>query len=192
MKKQLQLLILALVISVQVKSQVGSALNFSGSSDFVQLSDPNFGTSDFTLETWLKPTNIAGSYVMSTRTNEFGGAGNWFVLSHTNGKIGMEMADAGLGYVYFETAGTPVTLNVWNHIALVRSGLEFRIYVNGILSGSYTDVALRNFFTGNNSIRLSGWADVGVAYFSGMMDETRLWNVARTECQINIYKDWFA
>ncbi|MBA4240252.1 MAG: hypothetical protein C0448_05975, partial [Sphingobacteriaceae bacterium] len=167
----------------------GSALNFDGANDYVQMADPNFGTSNFTIETWMKPNATTGSYLITTRSVEMGGAGNWFVLGYNAGKIGLEVGSAGIGNFYFETAGTPVTLGAWNHVALVRSGLQFSIYVNGILEASYTDAGLRSFITGNNSMRLSGWANVGVAFFNGDMDETRFWNVARTACEINTYKN---
>ncbi len=185
--KKILLSIACLFGSLLTNAQTGAALNFSGSGDYVQLADPNFGTSNFTLETWIKPNTTNGSYLISTRSVEMGGAGNWFVLSHTAGKIGMELAAAGFGATYFETPTTPVTLGSWNHVAIVRSGVQFSIYVNGVLSASYTDVGIRNFNTGQNSIRLSGWANVGVAFFNGMMDETRFWNVARTACQINTF-----
>jgi hypothetical protein len=166
---------------------VASALSFNGANDYVQLTDPNFGTSDFTLETFMKPNTANGAYLISTRSVEMGGAGNWFALHYNSGKIGLELSDEGFGTGYFETGGTPVTLGAWNHVVLVRAGLQFSIYVNGILSASYTDLGLRNFNTGMNSIRLSGWANVGVAFFDGMMDETRFWNVARTQCEINTF-----
>ncbi len=190
MKKQLRFLFLILVVSIQTNAQSGAALAFSGSGDYVQLTDPNFGTANFTIETWMKPNTSAGAYLITNRSVEMGGAGNWFVIHYNNnGGIGLELADAGMGSAYFATANNVITVGAWNHVAVVRSGLNIYIYVNGVLQGSRLEPGMRNLNTGQNSLRLSGWANVGVAFFNGMMDETRLWNVARTECELNIYKD---
>lgn len=73
-----------------------SALNFDGANDYVQMADPNFGTSNFTIETWMKPNTTTGAYLITTRSVEMGGAGNWFVIHYNNnGGIGLELADAG-------------------------------------------------------------------------------------------------
>lgn len=186
MKKTL-LSIACLFGSLFTNAQTGAALSFSGANDYVQINDPNFGTSDFTLEAWIKPTTTAGAYLISTRSFEMGASGNWFAFGYNNNKIGLEMADAGLVYSYFETPGTPVNIGSWNHVALTRSGANFSIYVNGVLEARYADSGIRNFSTGSGNLRLSGWPDVGVAFFNGSMDEVRFWNTARTQCDVISY-----
>lgn len=182
-----------LALNAQVNLTTNAeALNFDGVNDYIQLNDPNFGTSDFTIETWIKPNNAAGSsYLITTRTSEDSGGGNWWSLICLNNKAAIELSDAGGIGTYILLTGLPGSIQngIWSHIAVVRAGLQTKLYVNGTLEATHNDTFLRNFNTGANSLRYGGWVDFNTAYYNGSMDETRLWNIARTQCEINTYKN---
>jgi len=63
-----------------------------------------------------------------------------------------------------------------------------RLYVDGILKASGT--ASASSFNWNTKILL-GYSNTSPVnkYFNGNMDEVRIWNVARTQCEINTYKN---
>lgn len=168
------------------------ALIFDGINDYVTMADPNFGTSDCTIETWFNQTSsTSGGYLVTSRSTEGGPSGNWWAVAigtGTNqGSLTMELADAGLGYIAYTTAPGLFSTGSWNHAAVVRSGTSIRIYINGILRLSATDAGVRNWVTGNNVMRLGGWPEWNGAWFLGKLDETRVWNVARTQCEIQSY-----
>ena len=82
---------------------------------------------------------------------------------------------------------TPITTGLWYHAAATYDGTTWRLYLNGTLDrelavGAYTPEA--------SSIQHAGLAtamtSTGVAsgYFNGVLDEVRIWNVARSGAEI--------
>ena len=80
---------------------------------------------------------------------------------------------------------TPIGIGPWHHAAATYDGNEWRLYLDGRLDGSLvvgrspalSDVVVSlatALDSGNNP---SGW-------FDGVLDEVRVWNVARSETQI--------
>jgi len=156
----------------------GNALSFNGANTYVQMSDVNLGTSDFTLEGWIKP-NVLSGYIYSTRTVETGAAGNWFIV-HCKG---FELATGSSSYLPMSGTFTP-TPGAWYHFAIVRNPTTITLYFNGILDTQVADNAsLRNLTTGNVT-RFGGNISQNAGWFNGQIDEFRVWNVARTQTQI--------
>ena len=83
-------------------------------------------TGDFTLEAWIQPTAFTsgGQGVFDARVNR-GTAASWVWGINSTGKVNYFN-----GTTY--TGATSVTLNVWTHIAVVRSGGTLTMYVNGV------------------------------------------------------------
>lgn len=173
-----------------------AALDFDGINDVVQISDPVFGTGDFTMEGWLKPstTNTTGGFIISSRFNEGFQAGFWWTLrcgpdGGAGRLIGIEMAESGGGHVAYQNFNSTNLLSsgVWNHFAIVRQGLKISIYINGNLSNTFNEVISHNLNNGYNNLNIGGWAQNNTSWYSGAMDELRLWTVARTQCEIQSY-----
>jgi hypothetical protein len=114
---------------------------FDGTGDY--LSTPTstglgFGTEQFTFEAWIYPTSNPANgpgTIIDCRSGEL--AEGWVVRIFNNLTIGLYNGPAN---VTVNSTGT-VTMNVWNHIAVVRSstssnGVTF--YINGIASGTAT------------------------------------------------------
>lgn len=170
----------------------GAALSFNATNDYVTMSDPNLGTSDCTIEAWFKQTTASvGGYLLTTRSSEGGPNGNWWAIglgAGTNqGSIGLELAVAGSNYTALATDNGLFGINAWNHLAIVRSGTLISIYLNGSLAQSFIDPIIRNWNTGANKMRIGGWVEWNGAWLDGAIDELRVWNVARTQCEIQSY-----
>ncbi len=71
----------------------------------------------------------------------------------------------------------PGSKNIWIHFALVYDGTNVKLYANG---NPKTD-QLRSLDTISNTFYIGKW---GNNYFDGKIDELRVWNVARTQEQI--------
>ena len=157
--------------------QVGIRLN--GSNEYLNMLNApvaNFGTGDFTLESWVKLNNVGPAQAV------FGSMSNGFTLwisgGNLNGAIASNQFDISTGSV--------ITANNWHHVAMVRQGNDAFLYVDGVLQASNSGFASRNV---NTSVPLYYGAQLTGLYLGGSIDEGRMWNVARTQSEINNTKD---
>jgi hydrogenase maturation factor HypE len=97
-------------------------------------------------------------------------------------------------YVYFNAAtdssgekgtvgSTALPLNTWSHLAGTYDGATLRLYVNGVLAASqpYTG----SIITSSGALRLGGNAVWG-EYFTGRIDEVRIYNRALSQSEIQV------
>ena len=153
----------------------GSSMAFDGTGDY--LFSPNtplvpFGTGDFTIEVWIYPTKISttnGIAIVSNRTDNTANTTFGCLWSNSNG-------------IYLHTYSTAIlnsavqpTINVWQHVAYVRSSGTLKIYLNGSQIGSSTS------FTADISSQV-GWyvgkdgthSASGAETFQGYMQDFRI------------------
>lgn len=114
---------------------------FDGAGDYVSTPNaPEFliGSGDYTFEFWLKPGALKTSNLFSFRN------GDTFDLSMylmANGTFGVVISTNGTTWAVDSTrnaAGTPITANVWYHVALCKTGSVYKGFVNGIEQWSHT------------------------------------------------------
>jgi gliding motility-associated-like protein len=166
-----------------VTVHTNNSLNFDGSLDRVNLTSNSIqdGATAFTIEAWIKPNNSNWDNAYHAIIgNQTGGTANtrnpsFYIFQ---GKIHVDSyQDNTLTRYDFLTSQALILQNVWSHIALVKEGNQFKIYINGNL----TD-------TGNapNAVNITGPYQFGFIenYYAGLLDEVRFWNVSRTQAQI--------
>ena len=191
----------------------GSALQFSGATganQYVTFGTASaLGATTFTLETWFKRT--AAGIGVTTGT---GGITSAIPLITKGGAESETPANVNMNYFlgidatsnvlvadFEEPAGpnhpvsgtTAITSNVWHHAAAVYDATTgtWRLYLDGNLdrtlalgtafqpqAASLQHAALGTSLTSTGAIANSG------GFFAGVMDEVRIWNVARTTTQI--------
>lgn len=76
--------------------------------------------------------------------------------------------------------------NKWTHFAIVYDGSTMRIYANGQLVGSRTTVY---DLADTTPLQIGRWISQGGSYFVGEIDDLRVWNVARTQSEIQASMD---
>jgi hypothetical protein len=82
-----------------------------------------------------------------------------------------------------------LSANNWHHIAFVLNGPSQYVYMDGVVAQSGTSSKKDNTSAGT-SLNIGGFAEEIAAtlenssYFSGTIDEVRIWKVARTAMQI--------
>jgi hypothetical protein len=99
-----------------------------------------------------------------------------YQLAGTESSLSFGSNGAG-GANVFTTVAVPA--GEWVHVAGTSDGSQVRIYVNGVLRNSATG-SLANENTAPLRIGTSG----SCSRFSGLMDEVRIWSVARTDAEI--------
>ena len=118
------------------------SVSFDGTGDFLTIpktADLEFGSGDFTFECWYRATSLpAYAYLFSNNVA--------FQVALNLGVPSVWISTNGDGIAYFATLianvavegynGTSVEKYKWNHIAVTRSGSDFRLFLNGVLAKS--------------------------------------------------------
>jgi len=159
-----------------------NALDFDGSNDYVDCGNSasvqRNGTQSLTLEAWVKPTGGQWVAVISkfvhTASNE-----GYSLEIFTDNKVSLLYGNNWSDW-NATTSSTSLTPGVWSHIAATYDGTTVKVYINGLLTQSAT---WTNGLTDSGTNLLLG-ARSGTTFYSGQMDEVRVWTVARTEAEI--------
>jgi hypothetical protein len=126
-------------ISTAQSKYGGSSLYFDGTNNcFIGTpadSIYTLGSSNFTLEMWIRPFTANPNGILgwnNSATFQSGGTGNP-VYSDFGGKFSFWRQYGGVNNLQ------QLIVNVWQHHALVRDGNNYRWYLNGILTMSFTN-----------------------------------------------------
>ena len=114
----------------------GSSYYFDGTDDKLTIpnnTDFNFGSGDSTIEMWVYPTRISGTQenLITRGTSGYSG----FIMSVKNF---LDSTNGGSSWNVSITYDNPLVANVWQHIAVCRSGDTWTVYINGVANGSAT------------------------------------------------------
>ena len=160
----------------------GNALYFDGINDYISAgSKPNLEmTNSFTLEAWIKPQQNSQQGVIVGREGEYR------LAIGTDNRIHFAIANTNPSWTWINT-GYAVNLNQWSHVSLSYDNGLIKTYINGELvytyegSGVIGDYALH---ANQDDLRIGNREWANLDSFKGEMDEVRVWNVARTQAQI--------
>jgi hypothetical protein len=129
-----------------------------------------FGTGDFVLEFWVRPTTVSGIRIFfDFRTSGDGPGGGV-------GRINMATVDGNVVWYIFNAiriqSTTAISANTWSHLCVSRSGSSTRMFINGVQEGvTWTDNT--NYTVGAGSPRLGRNHDdtAGSILFAGYIDQ---------------------
>ncbi len=152
-----------------------NSLSLDGIDDHISTTAmPQLGTSDFTIEGWVKPTTITPASIRIIFDNRTGNSEN------NNGAVAWLTTDSKLFIGYTASGFTGANLfnsGAWNHVAFTRQSGVFRSFLNGTLQGSQTPSS-KNINHGN--MRIGAGFDTGAYNWNGQIDDFRVTNgVAR-------------
>lgn len=169
-------------MDLQTKHNGVGAIYFDGNGDFLSIPyhDFEFGYSDWTLEAWVYPTASATYQDIISRRSS-GTTGGGFLLCLYNLVPRMYVsATTGGSWDAVNAIGAPnaIGLNTWTHLAMVRSGGLFKLFVNGQLSAIAASSASLPVGTSTLPLCIGGGAD-GSEPFTGYMDDLRVTKAAR-------------
>ena len=177
--------ITVLMFSLSVSFAQNQQLYYDGENDKCYIPDAEVLFSNleiFTVEVWLKPFDISNSPIfIGSSSNEilFGIDNNYKDVCISTNFINGNTFVKSFNYAFTD-------VGVWHHIAYVRSGTgsgHGKIYIDGV------DKTSPYYNTTGVSIPMTGDLELGISLTSfelnGSMDELRIWNVARTQTEIN-------
>ena len=169
---------------VQISIGVCLVLNFDGIDDNVNLKDNfNLNSGSFSIETWLKPGLTNGNIQTIFSKRNPSSLTDGYDLRIVNNIISFNWNNGNS-----ITSNYQVSTNRWYHIAVTFDGTAYNLYIDG--------VSVKNAVAGSNPIANSNaqcimgamapslsYPYLPTNFFTGWMQELRIWNVALTTAQ---------
>ena len=155
------------------------AIYGDGTDDEVSVSGLTSLSGDWTIEFWIYLADT------STRCDIFSMIGGTksieIMTNYSTGILGVWTTDN--GWIIFSDA---ISATTWVHVALVKSGTSLTLYLDGTAdSGGSKTIADVSY---EDTCRIVGRND-GSHAAKHHIDEMRIWSEARTQAQINAWKD---
>lgn len=152
-----------------------TALSFDGSNDYVNIGNLLSSNSSYTKEAWVYSNGSQTGNIISAPNYPF-----WL----DNNRLAAANNFGAMNYWVQDTAQFPV--GEWVHVAVTYNAgnSTMTVYKNGSSVGSITWAP--GFSAGN--LHIGAWQSGHI--FNGMIDEVRIWNVARSHADIiaNMHK----
>ncbi|HZY85889.1 MAG TPA: LamG-like jellyroll fold domain-containing protein, partial [Gemmataceae bacterium] len=164
----------------------GNALSFNGTNSWVTVADAAslHLTTGMTLEAWVNPNSFTGWSCVLLKEDANDLAYALYADNHGNDTGGprVPVVSVRQNSTTSWTGGTAqLPLNTWSYLSATYDGSTLKMYVNGALATSLALTGPINVTSG--ALRIGGdsiWGE----YFSGLIDEVRVYNRALTQAQI--------
>jgi len=183
--------------------KVGQAFTFNGDNSEVDFGPDvaNFGTSDFTVDFWIKQPSSATvlTSILEKRHQCDSFVSFWdircgHVWNSPNsrpGQLFLENTENGTARYAILVANKAINDGVFHHAAFLRSGLTLAIYIDGVLDTNMTAPGIANIF--NSDLFKAGQnicvGTDGSNPFVGELDELDVFNRALSPAEIDaIYR----
>jgi Ca2+-binding RTX toxin-like protein len=160
-------------------TQPSQGLSFDGIDDYVDVGNPNwYVNNNFTWEIWaFLKDNKNQSFINHSAGYNVNGA--YFNLYDK--RVYLTVLNK---QVYTEQ--NILSLNQWNHIAVVKEGTTGKIYINGE-DKSFSSQTFDSIITPTGNMWFGRGYSNGFPQFdfvNGSIDDVRIWNKARTQSEI--------
>jgi len=165
-----------------------ASLEFDGTDDYTTISsNSKLNLDNFTVAFWMNANNASGTSTIEQTINKAASnstASNYvFSWSHTN--TSFQKSFAFFGSSGWETAQISSTMNtgIWYHVTGTYDGTNLKVYLNGNLEDTEAapspETGNYNLFIGSGHSSNSPYA-----YFSGQIDDVRIYNYALSANQV--------
>ncbi|OUS01962.1 hypothetical protein A9Q86_04735 [Flavobacteriales bacterium 33_180_T64] len=154
--------------------------NFNGTSNYVDLGD-NFDLNPdaFTISAWIKRVDGANERSIVSKRNNSNTQGFDFKID-ANGRLAATWRTS-TNVLQSVNTNKVVPAGQWHHVAIAYDGTNSYLYIDGVL-GSNRVKAKPGSSTNSFIIGASG--ENPSRFFSGDIDEVRIWNVKLSETQL--------
>ena len=160
-------------------------LNFDGVNDNVAIPASAINNlNQGTIEVWVYPTaSVLDNQTICAKQSNF---------ENTYAFLSIGGASAANGRAYYQStnsafiqSNSTIIPNQWTHIAVAFTSTQAKIYINGVLDNTVTgSFSLPNDTSVTATTIGAILGDGNGQYFTGSIDEFRVWNVALTDADI--------
>ena len=156
-------------------ADTGYSVYFDGTGDWLTIADNAafaFGANPFTVECWFYPTlGSTSQYIFDQNPNTASNASFQIWLTNTN-TIQASVWSSTTAYTINSTA---ITLNQWYHAALVRSGANLSLYLNGSRVGTLGTLSTNSINDSTATVRIGVLGDGSNSFpFQGYISDARI------------------
>jgi hypothetical protein len=170
--------------------KVGTAFQFNGTTSYVSLPNNMFNTltGDFTISVWANITSLSSiQSILSTNYNAGGYYGFGLYAGYPSNNLRLSIYTAGTT-LYVDT---PITgsENTWkNYVITHKSGTNYKVYVNGVLTTTTNSITNPRFYTTMKNSTGAELDNSGVASLflsnGSKLDAVNVWNKELTASEI--------
>jgi len=162
--------------------RVGSALNFSGSNQYVSFQPKIANLGAYTIAGWVKTTLTTEADVYSEGNGSNGTPFVRLVLNrYASGQVGFEHRPD-VGAMVSQHFQVGIGDSLWHHVAVVRNGTTWSVYADGVLRGSQTGTVGATTVTRGCAGALCRTTNSN--FFNGSIDEVFIYNRALSSTEI--------
>ncbi|TXF90974.1 T9SS type B sorting domain-containing protein [Neolewinella aurantiaca] len=187
----LLLLTASLFFSLSLRAQTNNSLLLDGCTNFFEIADDD--RLDFqnglTVEAWINPNCDDGNRMIVAK--EWCQQEYAYTLSVREQRLLYTFSKNGNCNTpnQFETTDQLITPGTFHHVAVVHSPTDIKLYVDGIeRAATYISGSFGLPINSNEPLRIGVYQALDrsfFAYYSGLMDELRVWSAALSAGDIN-------
>jgi hypothetical protein len=159
-----------------------NGIELNGTDQYAQVDyDALLNTNSFTAEAWVRIDMVSASNQFIVANADVPSLAGFDIGS--DGEFWRLRIGTGSGYESVTSSSTAL-LGQWTHVASTydSSTNVTRLYVNGFLEAEITADFVANT---TESLNIGRNNQSGAQELGGVLDEVRIWNIARSEAQIN-------
>ena len=161
--------------------KIAGAISFNGTSSYIQIpNSTSLGNLNhhITVAAWINPSVASDKCIANKR---YGTGVNGFEFrTYSGGCLRFSFGD-GTSYYDYNSDASAYTTGTWQHVAAVYNGKNVKFYVNGVLKGVR---AATGRIATNTYPLFIGKYQTSAYYFSGSMDDVRVYNRSLTPYEI--------
>lgn len=155
----------------------GASMYFDGTGDYIDTpanAALNMGTGNFTIELWVRLDATGVRYCLLSQANSTAQNSTLsFHIEKTAANKIQAFCCSGSSTIGDITGGTSLAANTWYHVAYVRNGNNFNIYLNGT-SDATTVTSSASVNSSANKLALGRIGEFNGVYLAGYLDDVRI------------------
>jgi hypothetical protein len=145
-----------------------SSAYFDGIGDYLTVSDASLalGAGDFTVECWFYA--ITSGTLISSHIGTWT-SGTWLMTVRVDGSTKLQVFANGFTTL---SSTSDISYNQWYHVAFVRQGAMFYLFINGVMEASYNQGT--NSLTSNSTLYFGVYTNGTPSYYTGYLSDFRI------------------